>query len=333
MTLSAESDLGIFWWNTHNFFHYDAARKGDRWPSSPGVYIEKCNRVDNALMAFFENYNKPEIIAFCEITNRASEDLKNRLLADYNFLSLDAHPLDPSSQISIFYKEKDFFKITEINPIVVEDTPNGTRPMAVIDIEFKSKIIRLIACHWQARFKQQNGKYKVRVADYLSKYIYDFITENDSIKSKDVILIGDLNEEPFDEIPSDYLNSHRFRDRATKSIHWTDKKVKRINLYNCTWRLLGEKHPAQCTKNLQIAGSYYWEDEKSWHTLDQILATSGLIGASVPRLDEDSTHIVSMKEFLPESLPKKFSYSTVNGYKGLSDHLPIYTKLTHKALL
>ena len=145
-------------------------------------------------------------------------------------------------------------------------------------------------------------------------------------EDREVMIIGDLNEEPFDNIIIDYLNTHRYRDRALKRGHWADDDVKRIHLYNCTWRLLGEKLNGKKILAPHIAGTYFWADKQSWHTFDQIIVSGGLLDSIPPHIDEGNTEIVNLQEFMPENTPRKFSFSE-KGYSGLSDHLPLHTKL------
>lgn len=320
-------EIDMLWWNVNDFYHYDPEKKTDRWPKSTGEYKEKCDRVDNALNAFFKEFKSPDILAFCEITSKSASYLSNGVLKGYNFFSLDINPSRPTLQIAVFYKCNASFSIEESNPIVVDDVPQGTRPMAVLDIKNENKRVRVIYCHWQARFDQKNEKFKVRVVEYLSKYIYDFMKDNSLKEEREVMIIGDLNEEPFDDVLVNYLNTHRNRERALKKHHWKDADVKRINLYNCTWRMLGEKMPDSRSTAPHVAGTYYWEKEQSWHSFDQILVTGGLIDKDTPYIDESNTQVVNLIEFLPGKFPEKFSYSTDLGYVGLSDHLPIHTKL------
>lgn len=327
-----QTEIDIFWWNTNDFYHYDENKKGDRWPKSPGEYTEKCSRIDNALKNFFTHYKEPEIIGLCEITAKSANDLRNRLLKSYSFFSLDLIENSPTLNIAVFYKDCTNVKIEEIQPIVIDRTPSGTRPMAVVDIKKENSTTRLILCHWQPRTEGGDDLYKIRIAEYLTNYIYDYLNpqEGTPTENRNIIILGDLNEEPFDKIPTSLLSAHRHREKATHKSHWSDKHTKKIHLYNCTWRLLGEKQAAKSNSGFHVAGSYYWNSKKSWHTLDQILVSGGLLTDKKPHIDEAHTQIVNLNAFMPSNdLPIKFEYSTKNGYIGLSDHLPIHTKLIY----
>lgn len=317
-------DVDVFWWNANNYYHFDSAETGDRWPKSDADYAEKCRRVDFALNSFFASSKKPMILAFCEITKKAAEDLRMRLLSDYDLISLDVLTNRPSLQIAIFFKKTIHIKITEQNPIVVSDMPRNTRPMAVLDVENGVKCVRMVFCHWQARFEEEAKSSREKMAEFLNKYTYDYLL---SSRDRSVLIIGDLNEDPFEEALIK-LHAHRYRSRAGDK-HWSDKDTRRIHLYNCTWRLLGEK-AAYSNNNSSVAksaaGTYYWGLKKRWHSYDQIIVSFGLISNNLPHLDERATHIVDLPEFIPEKLPVGFKKDK-SGYIGLSDHLPIYTNI------
>jgi hypothetical protein len=318
--------VDIFWWNINDHYHFDPSKSGERWPKSAADYLEKCNRVANAFDAFFRENNHPKIIALCEITKQAALDLQRNILRNYDLISLDVAPDKPSLQISLFIARQKGVSITEHPPIVVDDVPRGTRPMAVLDIEKNKASVRLVACHWPARISDESERYRERSANYLAKYSYDYIDGTPKGHTRSLIIIGDLNDEPFDR-SLNYLNTHRHRSKAA-SKHWADDDVRRIHLYNCTWRLLGEKmpHTSTASPHKNVAGSYYWSHKKSWHNLDQIIISNGLLSKDPPHIDESSTFIVNTPEFIPEEYPHKFQKES-NSYIGLSDHLPIYTKI------
>ncbi|WP_407713225.1 hypothetical protein ACJJWD_13765 [Comamonas testosteroni] len=324
----APQEIDIFWWNIHDYFHYDPSIKKDRWPKSKDIYDEKCRRVDTAFNAFFEKYKKPEIIILCEITKKAALDLGQRLFSDYKFFSLDTIDKKPTLQICMFYKPSDGIGMHELLPIVVEDMPDGSRPMAVLQITKNNQHIRIVACHWTARIGDDSESYREKAAQHLSKYSYDYlIGPNNQNINNHIIIIGDLNDEPFDR-SLNKLYAHRHRERSLSKHHRTDKSVSRVHLYNCTWRMLGEKSAfdPKVDQKTSISGSYYWEEKKSWYNLDQLIVSKGLISSHSPYIDEGSTQIVSLPQFLPDRKPKPFTFIK-SEFFGLSDHLPIHTKV------
>ena len=76
--------LTFSWWNLHDFAHYDAARSSDpRWPKSHAHYEAKKGRI---LAAFQELFGSqfPDLLAVCEITREAAQDLVAGLPPGFN---------------------------------------------------------------------------------------------------------------------------------------------------------------------------------------------------------------------------------------------------------
>lgn len=326
--------FNFLWWNVYDFYHYDPDKvtKGSRsrWPASRRVYEEKCKKVDSALQALFLHVGSPQMLALAETTHRSASELRDRLLPGYQVCSLDVVDADPTLQVAILYKPNHYLHFVEAPPIVVPNTPRGTRPMAVVDVNTTDSEVRCIACHWQARLDDSSDRTRFRMADYLAQYVYDFL-KVDTAKRRGVILLGDLNDEPFGDSLS-ALYAHRHRERAQKRSHWTDEDVKRVHLYNTSWRLLGEKFPfpepaSGVVSQQGCAGTYYWEDKSSWANLDHIVVSGSMLTDELPRIDEAQVAIVSLPEFLTDGVPIKFS-AEGGKFRGLSDHLPVVGQAT-----
>ena len=326
--------LRIAWWNVNNFYHFKSEKvsKGrkSRWPQSRDEYEHKCQRVDLALKEMFKSVGSVQVLCLGEITKEAAEQLRDRIVPDFRLISLDVKADDPTLQVAILYApDCEGVKYREQPPILVPRTPRGTRPMAVLDIEGDGHVVRLVACHWQARIDEKGSKrLRFRMADFLAGYSYDFL--NESIGSNHIAIIGDLNEEPFEE-NMEALNAHRHRGRSQATGHWADDDVKRTHLYNTSWRLLGEKHPYPTENHGLVpmqdcAGTYYWESDRSWRHFDQLIVSGGLLNAELPFIDETEVVIVSSSAFLTDGLPVSFSHDGTK-YRGLSDHLPILAKI------
>lgn len=333
--MASEKEINLVWWNVNDFFHFDSSYAGrtgrTRWPKTLQRYEKKSHMVDVALKELTAKFGAIDILCLCEITNRAATDLRDRMFPGYNLISLDVKADDPTLQVAIIYpSDSDFVKYQEKPPIVVPNMPAGSRPMAVLQVMFGKHTIRVIACHWQARIDEESSEiYRFRAADFLSTYSFDFISEKQELN--DVIIVGDLNEEPY-ERSLGVLNTHRHRGRSLKKFHWTDHNVRRVHLYNTSWRHLGEKHPYPSAISAQsgledCAGTYYWEAKHSWHNFDHVIVSGGLLQDRVPFIDESKICIVSLPAFLTDGFPIKFSDEN-SSCKGLSDHLPIFVKIS-----
>lgn len=293
------------------------------------MYEEKCRRVDRALMAMFDRIAKPDVLALGEITEQAARELRDRILPGYQVISLDTLSGSPSLQIALLLmpQPSNAIKFSEAPPIVVPGTPRGTRPMAVLDVASQDWEIRIVTCHWQAQFDDASELTRLRSADHLSRSIFEFI-EGAGSRERAVIVMGDLNEEPFGK-PLSALNAHRHRARSQGRVHWADKDVERVHLYNASWRFLGEKYDHAPNAPHQVvgsAGTYFWEAKKSWASLDHLIVSGRLLADQVPFLDESMTQVVTLPEFLTDGLPLKF-VEDLGKMRGVSDHLPIFARI------
>lgn len=329
-----EALFGVAWWNVNNFYHFQPNRvkkeTGSRWPQSREEYIEKCRRVDGALSDLIRHVGLPKIIALGEATNQAVTDLRDRLLPQYRVVSLDVKRDAPTAQVAVLYApDSESIAFRERSPIVVPLTPKGTRPMAVVDAVVRGHTIRIVACHWQSQIGGDGAaRLRDRMAQHLSAESYDFIAGDRG--KRHLMIIGDFNEEPYDNCFIS-LHAHRDRDRSKSRPHRADVPVKRLHLYNTSWRLLGEKYPHSLLDNKthsfnSCAGTYYWAEKRAWRHFDQIIVSGGLIGHARPCIDENEVVVVTGDAFLTNGVPMKFSRSD-REFKGLSDHLPICANL------
>lgn len=274
----------------------------------------------------FAEIGTPQVLALGEITHVAANDLRDRLLPEYRVLSLDVMKGDESLQVAVLYApDSDLVNFEEQAPLLAPMMPGSTRPMAVLDATSGAHTVRMVICHWQARFDAVGSRRtRARTADFLAGECYDFIVADH--QNHHLVIVGDFNEEPYEEGLL-MLNAHRHRRRAHRKPHRADRPVKRLHLYNTAWRLLGEQYPhpveGKRSNAAGCAGTYYWAIKKSWHHFDQILVSGGLLGSDAPYIDETRTGVASTPSFLASGLPAKFM-AAHGEFVGLSDHLPIF---------
>lgn len=319
-TPQAPLDVQVLWWNVQGCFHYVAKnKKMARWPNSAAAYAEKITRIADALDVHFKQQARmPDLVGLGEISNRAANDLAKRIFPGWRVISLDAAPGTPSLQIAVFVSPSISAIATESPPLSVQGVPDSTRPMAVINLTHLGNTTRVYFCHWTARLDNDSDVIRSRIAVELSNDVFDFIGSDET---RHVVIVGDLNEEPFDENMRQ-MYAHRHRARATAGRHYTDAASRRINVYNASWRLLGERHPhSPKSGQIDVAGTYFWAKKRTWHTLDQVLVSGGLLGASRPFLDESSVSIIVNQKLVNGNVPEQFEFGS--GKAGVSDHLPI----------
>lgn len=316
-----KSVLGFFWWNLNSFAHYDPSRAGEvQWPSVPDAYATKCGLVDRALAVLFAE-SPPDLLAFAEVTCKAVLGLRDRIFPGYEVYSLDDLPR-PELQVAFLYRKSPRFE--EQPKVVVPRLPRGTRAMAALDFCPPGHRIRFYACHWTARFGDDSTHHRSDLAHYLNGEIYRFLREpSDAEEVRHVVVLGDLNEEPYG-LPEQRLHASRDRARARRRDHYQDRSMERAHLYNCSWRLLGERLPHSGPASPRdAAGTYYWQRKRTWHTFDHVIVSGGLLTDSPPYLDEAGVEVVAGPAVWgTDGKPLKFEWN--NGRpRGLSDHLPI----------
>jgi hypothetical protein len=313
--------LRFLWWNLQSFAHFEKTRAGEtQWPPVQEAFDAKAARVESVLRQLYGD-DPPEVLGFAEITNKAALDLCRRLFPHYLVLSMDLLA-KPELQVAFVYNASTGH-FEEQPPIAVPGTPRGTRPMAVLDYCSDGHRIRLIACHWTARFGKSSKHVRSDVAHFLMSYIYDFLHEIVQGETRHIVILGDLNEEPY-KLLEERLHACRSRSRSREREHYRAADVKRVRLYNCAWRFIGERYPHMGGPSANdTAGTYYWEAEKTWHTFDHVIVNGSLLTDAIPFLDESSVRVLTCPLLLePEGKPEKFDWR--NGKPtGVSDHLPI----------
>lgn len=312
--------LRLVWWNVQDFTHFDPARGGEtNWPTSDAEFQAKLQLLHEVLAPY--KSGEPVVIALAEATDVALRTLRDKLLPTYAAFSLDM--LERASpSVGLIYPNRKGFTIRD--PLTVQNVPRTTRPMAVLDVSCGGHTVRIVACHWTARIGDGSDWTRSETARALARYVYDYLDEDLDAANKHMVILGDLNEEPFGLLERD-LNAQRERVRAQRR-HWTDRDRKRRYLYNISWRMLGERVPAAATTANHSAGTYYWADKLEWRTLDHIIVDGSLVGSAYPTIDEMQTGVVTHPQlFRGGRVPRKFAWDGSKATGGVSDHLPITT--------
>jgi hypothetical protein len=225
--MAAPRTLRFLWWNLESFAHYDAARKNTgRWPDSQAAYEVKRDRLGRVIRQFFGE-DPPEVLAFAEATNKAAVELRDTFFPGYEVLSLDLMA-KPDFDVAILYQAA-FPTFEEQPPLAISEMPRGTRPMAVLDHLSPGNRIRIYACHWTARFSQSSNRWREDLASGLNRAIYRLVNENQSREARHVLVLGDLNEEPWGEPLVGRMYASRERAPARRPAHYSDHDIQRVS--------------------------------------------------------------------------------------------------------
>jgi hypothetical protein len=166
--------------------------------------------------------------------------------------------------------------------------------------------LNAVIVHWPSHVREDAGIDRRDLAGSLRRAF-----RND----RDVVFLGDFNDEPFSQSISESLRAYRDRELVR---HHKDA------YYNPFWRLLGEQQHLEAegeNRPRLPAGTHFYRSGyfSRWFTFDQIIVSSALIGESSWRLVESATRVVAHDALL-----------TRNGAMvDCFDHLPIATSLTY----
>ncbi len=284
--------------------------------------------MERLLAAFQELFGEgfPDLLAVCEITREAAQDLTTKLPPGFSIAVSPDYPHDDGFQVAIFYRSgMGFSSEPPLIPTDRAEVAEGTRPMVPVHLTLEGHVIRFVACHWTAFDTSRVAR--ERLADLLRQDIYDFLEPEVPRPgiAHHAVVIGDLNEEPMSPVFEDHLIGRRDRE-SSHTRHWRDAQVKRIRLYNAAWRYLGEQvaHGIPGPPTSGAAGTFFREPH-DWRTYDHILVSCGLLGASPPYLDEARSGIAMTPMMRDErGLPRPFE---PGGTRGVSDHLPLVGRL------
>lgn len=118
-----------------------------------------------------------------------------------------------------------------------------------------------------------------------------------------VVLLGDYNDEPFDESLSQIL-------MASRDIELVRRRP--TLLYNPFWKYLSRQQ-----RESSMAGSYYYKSGKvtRWHTFDQIIFSHAFVEAKKWRLSEECDHILDFSDYtqMVKDTSSKFDHLPVCG--------------------
>ncbi|HBY9536116.1 Endonuclease/Exonuclease/phosphatase family [Klebsiella pneumoniae] len=125
-----------------------------------------------------------------------------------------------------------------------------------------------------------------------------------------IILLGDYNDDPFNESITDAIGATRDKSLA----------IKKERLYNPFWRLMGHvKNKVSRVGNAYISGTYYHKSGTmtKWYTFDQIMFSSSFISNKEWSLIEDKVSIILDDDIIDMVINSSENF----------DHLPVFAEI------
>ncbi len=355
------AELKVAFWNLQNLFDTvpsDIAADLGFTPAqgwTPAVFQQKITNLAEAIRLMFGG-DMPDLLGICEIENKAlaeqlitlidpsgdkqyavahveSPDIRGidtSLIYSTNVFELAGQPV--GHLVFLRYPTRDIFQV----PLRVK--ANGAELMVLVN-------------HWPSRRQGQyeSEPYRLTVANHCGRLVDDVLKLSraeflllpdapDSLTAlnqrwdRNVLLMGDFNDEPFTRSMLTYLQASSGTDKLEEPIKKSGGSNlpategylrQQAYLFNCMWPVLGRLDE----------GTYYYSDStNTMNLLDQFIISRGLFyGSSGLQFDRPSVEIFrpALISTGGKGRPKAFEFSKsgqvlVNGY---SDHFAILSRI------
>lgn len=165
-------------------------------------------------------------------------------------------------------------------------------------------VFHLFISHWPSRlWCEKNNADRHTLGVRLRDSFEDIIEVYDVCPF--VIMLGDYNDEPFDDSLSEQVMASRDIDLVRR---------KKYLLYNPFWR-----HLCKQTEHHHGAGSYYYKGGKTtkWHTFDQLMYSQAFLASRGWAYSHKSNLVHEIPELIELIINPNFIF----------DHLPVYGKI------
>jgi hypothetical protein len=175
--------------------------------------------------------------------------------------------------------------------------------------------LHLYVSHWPSRLRSEEGQQSRRTLGSLLKGDLDSVRLSETNPA--IVLMGDYNDEPFNESLSDGLLATRERSVARHRSEF---------VYNPFWRHMGEFHPHSAGENRDgFCGTCHHSKnvDAPWKVFDQMFFSGFFLGSGDWHLNEERTSILRLPDELADEVRKT---------DGLFDHYPVISVIEQWSL-
>ena len=344
-------------WNLQNLFDIESSAIATDLEFTPvngwdkRAFLAKISNLAEVVRLMFDGRG-PDLLGLCEIENKRVAELLIETIGrkDYALAHVE-HPDIRGIDTSLIYSTTHF----EVN----ESKTRGhlvhlrypTRDIFEVHLKVKHNNSDLVVLvnHWPSRSsgRLETEPFRMTVASHCGQIVDSILklARRDYLQLKDnepslhrlnvqwdrnVLLMGDLNDEPWDRSVMEILKAGFSQDHIEESIRFSRGSLPSFKsyasrspwLFNPMWSLMGQ--PDQ--------GTYYFpQATQSMNMLDQFLLSRGLLyglqwlqvrcsEAGVPNVEVFRPGIMSTRK----GRPREFRRENNSGF---SDHFPITTTL------
>jgi hypothetical protein len=271
-----------------------------------------------------------DILGVCEVENRrVLEDLVSHAAIaarGYQIAHLNSPDLRGIDLALLVADPVRFVGEPVLHPIDLGEGVRPTRGVLEVQVRIQDCPLTVLVNHWPSRYGGREASAPRREqAARVTRAIVDErmrAAARDGTEA-DVLILGDLNDDPFDVSVHDVLGAVRERRAVTHPYNLLTQNERQTSprLYNPTWALLAQSDQ----------GTYYYWTDWTWNVFDQIIVSPGLLDGEGLDYVEGSLR-VHAPQFLRDSeenahRPAAFRKFRGTWNEGYSDHFAVRGEL------
>ena len=354
---AVESSINVAFWNLQNLFDTDVSPIAADLEYTPvngwdrQAFETKVRNLAEVIRLMFDGRG-PDLLGLCEIENeRVARLLIDAIGRDDYELAHVEHPDIRGIDTSLIYS-RDVFSVDQQKTrghLVFLRFP--TRDIFEVHLKVKSNDSDLVVLvnHWpsRSRGRLETEPFRMTVAGHCGRLVDDNLKlsrgeylelEDNEISlhrlnhtwNRNVLIMGDLNDEPWDRSVLDMLKAGFSVDHLEEPVRLSQEKLpsyrsyaqKTAWLFNPMWSLMQKP---------DVGTYHYSRSTQTMNMLDQFIVSRGLYyGNQGLKIHQTSDGVPAVKIFSPEVMttrkgrPREFRREDRTGY---SDHFPILTTI------
>jgi len=254
-----------------------------------------------------------DIFGFCEIENREICELLNTHLHNQNYQIIHFDSPDKRGIDNVLFYDPDIIDILESFPINIPmNKGSTTRDILYVRGRISENDIHIFVNHWPSNYggKSKAISKRAKTAAILKINVEEILKKD---HQAEIIVMGDLNEDPTDVNVLGILNS---------TLSYETARYPSYNFFNLMSKHLGKEK----------TGTYVYRGDDLFY--DQILVSPGLLDSKGLSVDSPSAHIHDKPKYRQQKgkyahYPFRF-WAGDRLLGGYSDHLAVYTKIIVK---
>jgi hypothetical protein len=314
------AELNFAFWNLENLFDAvdDPANPGDdEFLPAGGWTAERYARKLEHLAGEIATV-APHVIGFAEVENRRVLDdlFAQPVLAGQGWIVVHRDSPDPRG-IDVALACRAPFAVDEGEGAVVLHPVQGasapSRSVLAVVLRAGAARLTVLVNHWPSRGGDKDGAFRALAGSAAKAAVLAAIErEKAQGHDADVLIVGDLNDDPWDASVVKSLGAVRSRNAVLN-------RREGVPLWNASWSLLAESD----------VGTLYYNPEWNWNVFDQCIVSRGLLDDAGFRFVEGSLRVHGPDHVRDDKRrPKWFRKGRDDQWtEGYSDHFMVTGRL------